>query len=119
MGDSSPYTRSIKKCINQNPESLNQYFTELASKLINKDNAVFGQTKLATAIPEKEPECAFVIKHTTFTKVNKFISELINDCSSGFDNIPVKLIKPVADDITSPTVSIINSSIDKEIFPDS
>ena len=119
MGDSSPYTRSIKKCINQNPESLNQYFTELASKLINKDNAVFGQTKLATAIPEKEPDGAFVIKHTTFTKVNNFISELINDCLSGFDNIPVKFIKPVADDITSPTVSIINSSIDKEIFPDS
>ena len=56
----------------------------------------------------------FVIKHTT----NKFISELRNDCSSGFDNIPVKVIKPVAEDITSPIVNIINSSIDKEIFPD-
>ena len=56
----------------------------------------------------------FVIKHTT----NKFISELRNDCSSGFDNIPVKVIKPVAEDITSPIVNIINSSINKEIFPD-
>ena len=36
----------------------------------------------------------------------------------GFVNIPVNLIKPVAEDITSPVVNIINSSIDKEIFPD-
>ena len=51
--------------------------------------------------------------------MNKFIFELRNDCSIGFDNIPVKPIKPVAEDITSPIVNIINSSIDKEIFPDS
>ena len=36
----------------------------------------------------------------------------------GFVNIPVNLIEPVAEDITSPVVNIINSSIDKEIFPD-
>ena len=108
-----------KKCINQNPERLNEYFTELASKLINKENVAFDQTKLATIIPEQESDGAFVIKHTTFTEVNKFISELRNDCSSGFDSIPVKFIKPVAEKITSPIVKIINSSIDKEIFPDS
>ena len=31
----------------------------------------------------------------------------------------MKFIKPIAEDITSPIVNIINSSIDKEIFPDS
>ena len=31
----------------------------------------------------------------------------------------MKLIKPVAEEITSPIVNIINSSFDKEIFPDS
>ena len=71
MGESSPYTRSTKKCINQNPKSLNQYFTELAPKLINKESAAFDQTKLVTIIPEQESDGAFVIKHTTFTKVNK------------------------------------------------
>ena len=115
MGDSSPYTRSTKKCINQNPGRLNEYFTELASKLINKENVSFDQTKLATIISEQEPDGVFVTKHTTFTEANKFISEL--RCSSGFDIIPVKFIKPVAKDITSPTVNIRNSSIAKEIFP--
>ena len=107
-----------KKCINQTPEYLNQYFTELASKLINKENVAFDQTKLATIICEQESDGAFVIKHTTFTELNKFISEVRNDCSSGFDNIPVKFIKLVAENITSPIVNIINSSIDKKIFPD-
>ena len=43
-------------CINQNAESLNRYFTELASKLINKENVAFDQTKLATIIPEQESD---------------------------------------------------------------
>ena len=67
-----------KKCINQNPESLNQYFTELACKLINEENVVFDQTKLATIIPEQESDGTFVIKHTTFTELNKFISKFIS-----------------------------------------
>ena len=67
-------------CINQNAESLNRYFAELASKLINKENVAFDQTKLATIIPEQESDGAFVIKHTTFAELNKFISELRNDC---------------------------------------
>ena len=48
-----------KKCINQSPESLNQHFTELAPKLINKENVAFDQTKLKTTIPEQESEGAF------------------------------------------------------------
>ena len=67
-------------CINQNAESLNRYFTELASKLINKENVAFDQTKLATIIPEQESDGTFVIKHTTFAELNKFISKLRNDC---------------------------------------
>ena len=47
------------------------------------------------------------------------IFNLRNDCSSGHDNIPVKFLKPVVDQIASPIVHIINTSIDKEIFPDS
>ena len=108
-----------KKCINQNPERFDEYFIELASKLINKENVAFDQTKLASIIPEQESDGAFVIKLITFTEVNKFISELRNDCSSGFDNIPVKFINPVSEEITSPIVNIINSSINKKIFSDS
>ena len=116
MGDRSPYTRFTKKCINQNPDSLNQYFTELASKLINKENVAFDQTKLLTVFPKQEPDGAFFIKHTLFTEVNKFISELRNDCSNGYDDMTVTFIKPVAKGITFLIVNIINSSIYKEYF---
>ena len=44
---------------------------------------------------------------------------LRNDCSSGYNHIPVKFLKPVVDQISSPNVHTIDISIDKEIFPDS
>ena len=89
-------------------------FYRIISKLIKKENVAFDQTKLATIIPEQESDGAFAIKHIAFTELNKLISELRNYCSSGYDNTPVKFIKPVVEDITSPTVNKINSSIDKE-----
>lgn len=44
---------------------------------------------------------------------------LRNHCSSGHNNIPVKFLKPVVDQITWPIVHLINTFVDKEIFPDS
>ena len=94
-------------CINQNAESLNRYFTELASKLINKENVAFDQTKLATIIPEQESDGAFVIKHTTFAELNKFISELRNDC--------VQMVMTTYQ--WNSSNQLLKISIDKEIFP--
>ena len=74
---------------------------------------------LTNILPELEKDNTFVIQHTTCTGVKNIMSELKNDCSRGVDNVPVKFLKPVAEEITSPVVHIINSSIDKEIFPDS
>ena len=70
-------------------------------------------------MPELEKYNIFVTQQTTYNEVKNIISELINDCSSGFDNIPVKFLKPVAEEIASSIVHIINSSIEKDIFPDS
>ena len=105
--------------IKHDPADLNRYYTELASKLTNKENIAFDQSLLANILPELEKNNTFVIQYTTYTEVKNITSELRNDCSSGFDNIPIKFLKPVAEEIASPIVHIINSSIDKEIFPDS
>ena len=109
-----PSTNQIK----HDPGDLNRYYTELASTLTNKENIAFKQSLLANILPELEKDCTFV-QHTTYTEVKNIISELKNNCSNGCDNTPVKFFKPVAEEITSPIVHIINSSIDKEIFPDS
>ena len=47
----------------------------------NKENVGFDQTKLATIIPEQESDVAFVIIHTTFAYINKFLSETRNNYS--------------------------------------
>ena len=54
----------------------------------------------------------------TYKEVSKIISSLRNDCSSGYDGIPIKYLKPVSDYITSPLVHIINNSIKTGIFPE-
>ena len=50
---------------------------------------------------------------------SSYPSGLKNDCSSGYDDIPVRFIKPVSDHLISPPVQIINKSIDKKCFPNS
>ena len=74
---------------------------------------------LANILPELEKDNTFVKQHTMYTEVKNIIPELRNDCSNGFDNILVKFLKPVVEEIASPIVHITNSSIDKEILPDS
>ena len=67
----------------------------------------------------QENSNGFKIQHTNYDQIKKIILGLKNDCSSGYDNIPVRFIKPVSDHLISPLVHIINNSIDKKFFPNS
>ena len=96
-----------RTCIKQHPSDLNNHFTALPSKLTDKENA-----------PSKLPDIS-KIQHTNYDQIKKIILGLKNDCSSGYDNIPVRFIKPVSDHLISPLVHIINNSIDQKIFPNS
>ena len=60
---------------------------------------------------------AFRLKPTTYDEVKKIILNLRNDCSSGYDSLPVKFLKPVYEYITSPLVHIINNCIKTGTFP--
>ena len=46
----------------------------------------------------------------------KEIKSLRLDCSSGYDNIPINLIRPVAESLASPLTYIINNGIDAKLF---
>ena len=96
----------------------NEYYANLAAIITNKPNKSIDQTHINNHLPTTEPEEVFSIKHTNYHEVRKIINGLRNDCSSGFDRIPVKFIKSANDHIISPLVHIINSSIDHELFPD-
>ena len=60
----------------------------------------------------------FTLKPTTYDAVKKEISNLKNDCSTGFDTIPViKYLKLVSEYIASPIANIINNCIKTNSFP--
>ena len=108
-----------KNHILQKTSDLNNYFTTLASNLSGKENEPLNESEILQLLNRVPDSNAFTINYTTYDEVQKIILNLRNDCSSGHDNIPVKFLKPVVNQITSPIVHIINTSIDKEIFPDS
>ena len=49
--------------------------------------------------------------------VKKEINNLKNDCSTGFDTIPVKHLKPASEYIVSPITNIISNCIKTNSFP--
>ena len=107
-------TKQHKICIKQHPCDLNDHCTALTSKLTNRENV---PPKLPDISSMQENSNGFKIQHTNYDQIKKIILELKNDCSSGYDNIPVQFIKSVSDHLISPLVHIINNSIDKKIFP--
>ena len=99
------------------PETLNQHYTTLASRLCNKDNTAFNAEELIAELGADDAT-KIQFRPATYEEVTKIISSLRNDCSSGYDGIPIKYLKPVSDYITSPLVHIINNSIKTGIFPE-
>ena len=106
-----------QKRINHEPSEMNNYFSNLAANLTNKESTKSNLTSLLNNLPDENYDQSFHLNHTNYNEVYKIITNLKNDCSSGHDNIPVRYLKPVAEYITSPMVHIINTSIDQEIFP--
>ena len=107
-----------QKGINHEPSEMNNYFNNFAANLTNKENTESNFPTLLNNLPDENYDQSFHLNHTNYNEVYKIITNLKNDCSSGHDNIPVRYLKSVAENITSPMVHIINTSIDQEIFPE-
>ena len=65
----------------------------------------------------KDKSNSFKLRLVAPTEVSKCIKTLHNDCSAGYDNIPVSFIKPVAEYLESPLTFIINNFIVTSTFP--
>ena len=102
-----------KARINHKPAEMNDYFSSLASNLTGRPNTSSNLPELSENINDS----AFTIKNTTYEEVYSILTSLKNDCSSGYDNIPVRFLKPITEYITSPLVHIINNCIDQKCFP--
>ena len=91
---------------------MNNYFSNLAVDLTNKENTESNFTTLLNNLPDENYDQSFHLNHTNYNDVYKIITNLKNNCSSGHHNIPVRYLKPVAEYITSPMVHIINTDFD-------
>ena len=99
------------------PSELNEHFTTVASRLTNRENIQEDLNSIVDNMESSNTEHHFKLKHATFQEVQKILSNLKNDSATGFDNIPVKYIKPVANHLISPLVHIINNCINQQVFP--
>ena len=61
---------------------------------------------------------SFKLQKVTYNDIVKSLKSLRNDCSTGYDNIQVSSIKPIAEYIVSPLTFIINNLIEESKFPD-
>ena len=60
---------------------------------------------------------SYVLKTVTYQQVLNEINSIRNDYSTGCDNLPINLLKPLAETIVFPMTTIINDCIRKCIFP--
>ena len=87
------------------PDVLDHYHNHDAVKFIRERNKLQETNN-------------FVFKHTTVNAVNKKLSEMKVNKACGYDLIPARFLKHVADVLSPSLTSIINICIDKSIFPD-
>ena len=92
------YGKSYIVILSKNPktlkvglEKLNEFFNKTAERLVGKrktDNA----TLRSYISSLKDKSNSFKLRLVMPTEVNKCIKTLCDDCSTGYDNIPVSFI---------------------------
>ena len=105
-----------KNVISIQPSELNEHYLSTAPRILGSQPTSTEdiQNLLREFISEVDQE--FEFQPVTYDQVLKEIKCLRSDCSAGYDNLPVSLIKPIADHLASPLTHIINSGIAENTF---
>ena len=103
--------------LHADPSALNEFFNKTAERLVMQnattDGVILSHIDSLTSSPD-----SFKLQKVTYNDTVKSLKSLRNDCSTGYDNIPVSFIKPIAEYIASPLTFIINNLIEESKFPD-
>ena len=99
------------------PSALNVFFNKTVERLVGQ-NSTADDDILSHIDSLKSSHDSFKLQKVTYNDVLKSLESLRNDCSTGYDNIPVSFIKPIAEYIASPLTFIINNLIEESKFPD-
>ena len=98
------------KTLKVDPEKLSEFFNKTAERLVGKINTDNTTLRSHTSSLQDKSN-SFKLRLVTPTEVSKCIKTLRNDCSTGYNNIPVSFIKPSAEYLESPRTFIINNFI--------
>ena len=94
---------------------MNQFFNTTATRTTGQQSEHITESFFNQLADHPD---SFDLRHATYDEVRKSINLLRSDCSTGYDNIPTKYIKPVSEYLISPLTHIINTCIEQSIFPD-
>ena len=94
------------------PNDLNNYYANLAETLTGAETTFVTKSYL----PDNDTSHHYIVP-TNYNVVYKELINLRNDCTTGFDSIPSKFIKPLAEYLASLLTHIINNCIKKRTFP--
>ena len=67
--------------------------------------------------PSSVNKPSFKLRPVSYKETLQEVKSIRNDCSTGKDNIPISLVKLVAENIASPLTYIINECIRLSVFP--
>ena len=95
------------------PSALNKTAERLVGQNGTTDDVILSHIDSLTSRHD-----SFKLQKVTYNDVLKSLKPLRNDCSTGYDNIPVSFIKPIAEYIASPLTFIINNLIEESKFLD-
>ena len=103
--------------LQEDPCALNELFDKTAERLVGQ-NATTDDVILSHINSLTSSHDSFKLQKVTYNDIVKSLKSLRNDCSTGYDNIQVSSIKPIAEYIVSPLTFIINNLIEESKFPD-
>ena len=107
-----------KHKINVDADELNNHYLTTASRILKSNPKSIEEIEFVINSSRNTVKNELMFHPVTFHEVLEELNSLRLDCSSGYDNIPVRLIKPIAQFIASPLTYIINMGIEEKIFHD-
>ena len=106
------------KPINEDSEKMNAHFSKSAEKLTGRESISHDDlTQIIDNMPSTN-NVKFQLRKVYYNEVKKALSSIRKDCSSGHDNISIRLLQPVLEYILSALTHIINSCIQNNMFPE-
>jgi hypothetical protein len=96
-------------------EKFNDFFTNIGSNLAK---SIPNTATSIYAFLRGSPSNSFSLFSTDPSEIIRVVSKFPNKCSSGFDGIPMHIMKSSIDFIAEPISKMVNSSLQMGIFPD-